>query len=204
MKRLHRSDLFSWSVFNERLDIDFNAFLWVRPEGNVLIDPLPLSRVATLADRKVAQRAELGGVSWIVVTNSAHARASDALRARFAAKVAGPVAEKGAFPLACDRWLDEGETLVSGLRAFALEGSKTPGELALWLDPDTLIFGDLVRCHRAGTLSLLGPAQGVKDSGLARASLARLADLKAEALLLGDGFCVFRDGRRALTELLAQ
>ena len=42
MKRLHRSDLYGWSVFDEGLNIDFHSVLWVRPEGNVVIDPLPL------------------------------------------------------------------------------------------------------------------------------------------------------------------
>ena len=43
MKRLHRKDLFGWSRFHEPLDIDFNGLAWIRPEGNVLIDPVPMS-----------------------------------------------------------------------------------------------------------------------------------------------------------------
>jgi hypothetical protein len=42
LKKLHRTDLFGWSVFDEERNIDFNGTLWVRPQGNVLIDPLPL------------------------------------------------------------------------------------------------------------------------------------------------------------------
>ena len=43
MKQLHRPDLFNWSVFNEDRNIDFHGLCWVRPEGNVVIDPLPMS-----------------------------------------------------------------------------------------------------------------------------------------------------------------
>ena len=43
MKLLHRKDLHCWSRFDEERNVDFNSVLWVRSEGNVLIDPLPLS-----------------------------------------------------------------------------------------------------------------------------------------------------------------
>ena len=198
MKRLHRRDLFGWSSFNERLDIDFNGVLWVRPGDNVLVDPPPLSA----HDR--AHLEKLGGASWIVITTSAHLRGAEDIRSAFGAKVAGPLAEKDVLPFACDHWLTEGDSLGAGLRVYALAGSKTPGELALWLEPDTLILGDLVRSHRAGELSLLSPEQGLQDSRRARESVARLAELPATAVLVGDGFCVFRDGQRALKELLGR
>ena len=40
MKKLHRSDLYCCSVFDEERNIDFNGSLWVSPLGNVLIDPV--------------------------------------------------------------------------------------------------------------------------------------------------------------------
>ena len=43
MKSLHRPDLYTWSTFDEARDVDFHGLCWHRPEGNVLIDPLPLS-----------------------------------------------------------------------------------------------------------------------------------------------------------------
>ena len=57
MKTLHQSNLFAWSAFNEERNIDFNATLWKRDDGNVLIDPLPLSE----HDRKHLE--ELGGAA---------------------------------------------------------------------------------------------------------------------------------------------
>ena len=43
MKPLHRPDLFTWSRYQDTLHVDFNGFLWVRPAGNVLVDPPPSS-----------------------------------------------------------------------------------------------------------------------------------------------------------------
>ena len=197
MKRLHRKDLYGWSKFHEPLNIDFNSFVWVRPEGNVVIDPLPLSAhdLSHLTE-------ELGGAAIIVVTNSMHLRGALGLKTATGAQLLGPIAEKET--LVCDRYLSDGELVVPGLVVRALDGSKTPGELALVLEETTLISGDLIRAHRADTLMLLGPAQGVPDKTAAVASLRRLRELhpRIEAILVGDGWSMFRDGHRRLGELL--
>jgi hypothetical protein len=197
MKRLHRADLYSWSVFDEARDVDFNGVAWVRPEGNVLIDPVPMSP----HDR--AHLAGLGGAAWIVVTNSDHVRAAAELAKDLGASVAGPRAEKDHFPIACDRWLGDGEQLVPGLVAYELEGSKTPGELALALNRTTLIFGDLVRAHRAGSLMLL-PPEKLKDAARARLSVRRVVERHAGAdtVLVGDGFSAYGNAWLLLHELL--
>ncbi len=201
MKQLHRPDLFGWSSFDTTRNLDFNGVLWVRDgsdgggRANVAIDPMPLSA----HDR--AHLEALGGLAWVVVTNSDHARAAEALAGDFGAQIAGPAAEASSFPVAVDRWLSDGDELVPGLRALALEGSKTPGELALLIE-NTLVTGDLVRGHVGGALNLL-PAAKLSDAEAAVRSLARLADLDAvEAVLVGDGWPVFRDGHARLTELL--
>ncbi|MFT4975791.1 MAG: glyoxylase-like metal-dependent hydrolase (beta-lactamase superfamily II), partial [Myxococcota bacterium] len=161
MKRLHRDDLYCWSDFDEARNIDFNSVLWVRDGGNVVVDPMPLGW------HDLQHLAELGGAAWIVVTNSDHTRAARALAAHTGAKIAGPAAERGTLDLDCDRWLEDGDTLVEGFVAMALEGSKTPGELALVIDGSTLITGDLVRAHRAGALMML-PEAKLTDPDAAR------------------------------------
>lgn len=197
MKSLHRPDLFGWATYDTARDIDFNAVLWTRPDGNVLIDPLPMS------DHDRAHLGYLGGAAWIVITNSDHTRDAAALAAALGAKLAGPAAERDSFPLPCDRWLADGDELVPGLRALALDGSKTPGELALLLEERTLITGDLVRAHRAGSLMIL-PDTKLKDTAAAVQSVRRLAALPdVQAVLVGDGWPVFRDGGMLLRELAA-
>jgi glyoxylase-like metal-dependent hydrolase (beta-lactamase superfamily II) len=196
MKRLHRNDLWQWSAFQTHLNIDFNSLLWVRPEGNVVFDPLPLS------DHDAKHLLELGGVKTIIVTNSRHVRAANEIAHGYTADVMGPVGEADTFPLPCARMLGEGDEPFPGLRAFALGGSKTKGELAFLLDETTLICGDLVRSHRAGRLQLLKPEQGMSDAKQAAAEVARLAAIETiEAVLVGDGFCEFRDGAKRLAEL---
>jgi glyoxylase-like metal-dependent hydrolase (beta-lactamase superfamily II) len=197
MKRMHRPDLFCWSVFDESRNLDFHSLLWVRPGGNVAIDPLPLS----LHDRKHVD--ELGGVGLVVVTNSDHTRNAEWLARTYDARLAGPRAERDDFPLHCDLWLADGDEPTPGLRALALEGSKTPGELALVLDGTTLVTGDLVRVHEGGRLATL-PGAKLRDAAAAARSVKRLAALPGiDAVLVGDGWPIFRGAGDALRELAA-
>ncbi len=195
MKSLHRADLYTWSTFDSERNVDFNAVVWVRPAGNIVVDPLQMS------EHDAKHLASLGGARLIVITNSDHVRAAQALREATGAEVAGPAAERESFPIPCDRWLADGEEVVPGLRALALDGSKTPGEIALVLEETTLITGDLVRAHRAGKLMMLPDAK-LADPEAARRSVARLAALeRIEAVLCGDGWSVFAGGHAMLRAL---
>ena len=81
-------------------------------------------------------------------------------------------------------------------------GSKTLGELALVLEGTTLVTGDLIRAHEGGRLCLLPDAK-LTDSDAARSSVRRLAALPGiEAVLVGDGWPVFRHGAETLRELV--
>jgi Metallo-beta-lactamase superfamily len=196
MKSLHRHDLYGWSCFDKERNVDFNSIAWIRPEGNILIDPLPLS------PHDHAHLNSLGGASWIVVTNSDHVRASKEMSQVFGAQVAAPIAEKENFPIKCIRWLSDKEELVPSLQVIELQGSKTPGELALLLDQTTLIVGDLVRAHKAGSLMIL-PDSKLANRQQAIASVQRLAAMSdIEAVLVGDGWSIFRDGALALKVLI--
>lgn len=195
MKQLHRKDLFGWSVFDTEKNLDFHSVLWVRNGGNILIDPLPLSE----HDHSHLQR--LGGVSLIVITNSDHCRDAEHIASETGAVLCGPAAEEDTFPLSCHRWLYDNEEIVPGLIAYELEGSKTPGELALVLEHTTLITGDLIRCHIGGELCML-PANKLMDVDEAIQSVKRLADLPGiKAVLTGDGWPLFNHGGEALHRL---
>lgn len=196
MKRLHRPDLFTWSAYQEQHRIDFNSFLWVREGGNVLVDPLPLGR----DDAK--HLAELGGAAFILLTNSSHVRGAREIAAATGARLLAPCAEREAFPVPCERWLAEGEEPFPGLRVHELEGSKTPGELALVLGT-TALFGDLVRAHAADALMFL-PEAKLRDARRAVESVRRVRALHpgVQHVLVGDGWCAFRHGGELLDELL--
>lgn len=195
MKQLHRKDLFGWSEFNPERNLDFNSVLWVRPEGNVIIDPLPLTA------HDLNHLRQLGGVKVIVITNSDHCRDAYHIGKVTDAKIYGPAGEKGSFPFGCDQWVEDTAEIVPGLIAYQLQGSKTAGELALVLEKDTLITGDLIRCHVAGTLCML-PESKLQDVAQAKQSVRRLAALPGlKTVLVGDGWPVFNQGQEALREL---
>lgn len=198
MKQLHRPDLFGWSEFNPDRNIDFHSILWVRDGGNVVIDPLPM------IDHDRGHLDALGGAGVIVVTNSDHLRDSTALRAHTGARLLGPLGEKHKFPADCDWWVSDLEEIVPGLRAVAMEGSKTPGELALILEHSTLITGDLIRAHEGGRLRLLPDAK-LSDKVRAMESIQRLVEMGPyETVLPGDGWPVFRDGQALLEAMLEE
>lgn len=194
MKALHLRDFFGWSSFDEARNLDFNSVAWIRAGGNILFDPLPL----TPHDEQ--HLASLGGASLIVVTNAEHLRGAPSIAARFGATIIGPSAERDRG-LPYDGFVSDGEIIVPGLRVFTMDGSKTPGELALLIEDTTLITGDLIRAHQAGYLTLLPDARLV-DRTRAVASVRRLASLPGiEAVLVGDGWPIFRHGGEALREL---
>lgn len=195
MKQLHRKDLFGWSEFNPDRNIDFHSVLWVREGGNVMIDPLPLS------EHDHGHLQSLGGVEYIIITNSDHCRGAEQIAGDMGAKVIGPAEEESTFPLACDRWLYDLDEVVPGLIAYRLDGSKTPGELALLLEKDTLITGDLIRCHVGGELCMLPDAKLI-DYHKAVQSVKRIAALPGiKAVLNGDGWPLFNHGGEALHRL---
>lgn len=197
MKSLHRPDMYAWSSFDKEKNVDFNSWLWIRPEGNIAIDPLPLS------SHDFDHLSSLGGAAWIVVTNSDHLRATKSLAHVIGAKIAAPAAEKETFPISCHRWLCDKEELVPGLQVFEMQGSKTPGELALLLENTTLITGDLIRAHQAGSLMILPDAK-LQNRAKAVASVHRLAEISdIDAVLVGDGWPIFRGGGSLLKELAA-
>ena len=195
MKQLHRKDLFGWSEFNPERNLDFHSVLWVREEGNVLIDPLPLSA----HDQNHLR--QLGGAKIIVVTNSDHCRDAFHIAKVTGAVIYGPACEQDGFPLECQHWLHDNEVVVPGLIAYQMDGSKTQGELALVLEHTTLIAGDLIRSHVAGELCLL-PEAKLSDVIQAKQSVKRMAAMPGiKTVLVGDGWHLFNNGGDVLKDL---
>ncbi len=197
MKSLHKPNIFCWSQFNEDRNIDFHSYFWLRDEGNVVFDPLPLIQ----HDQRHMN--SLGNVSIIIISNSDHIRDAENLAEKTGAQIWGPVEEKETFPVNCSRWLGESKGLLDGLDVYCLSGSKTAGELAFVIEGDTLITGDLIRAHRGGELCML-PEAKLKDPREAIDSVRRLASIPGiNAVLPGDGWPVFRNGAQLLAELVA-
>ena len=143
----------------------------------------------------------LGGAAHLIITNSDHVRDSERILLFTGAKCWGPFAEKKKFPFNCDDWLKDGDKPVNNLEVICMEGSKTPGELAILIDETTLVTGDIIRANEGGKLSML-PEEKLQDRERALNSIKRLAAIKSiEAVIPGDGWPVFKNGHDALMEL---
>ena len=197
MKRLMFEGLYSWSVFDEEKQFDFNGHLWVRPEGNVLIDPVPMQA----GDR--AQLDALGGAALIVLTNRDHDREAVGFKEQTGAQLVAHEADAPLFDFPIDRTVGDGEEIVPDLRVLHLEHGKSPGEMALiWRGGQVAFIGDFVWGAPAGTVSLGAPPK-VADHAQALLQLRKLLAIpKLDALLLGDGHSIYTGAREALLALL--
>lgn len=196
MKKLHRHDMWCWSQFDKKRNLDFHSYLWVRTEGNVVFDPLPLT------EHDQNHLDSLGGVKYVLLTNSDHIRGTQNLVLEYQASVAGPEGERDTFPIDCDRWLSGDDMPLPGLQCIEMEGSKTVGELAFLVEETTLITGDLIRSERAGRLDLL-PTDMLVDPEKARDSIKNLLEFsRIDSVLVGDGWPVFNDGLKQIRNLI--
>lgn len=196
MKRLIFDDIYSWSVFSEMRQIDFNGHLWTRPEGNVLIDPVPM------IDSDLNQFDELGGASLIVLTNSDHEREAEFFRKRTGAHIVIHEADADALEVAADRQITDGEEIVSGLQAIHLRFGKSPGEIALYFpEKRAVLSGDLVVGEPIGSLTLLADEK-LENPSSAALELRKILALSFDAILVGDGHSILQDARQRLTECL--
>jgi len=198
MKTLHRNNFYCWSEFDSDRNIDFHSYVWVRDEGLVVFDPMPIS------SHDKAHLDALGTVTHIIITNADHVRNARILSEHTGAEIWAPEAEKALIDLPCSRWISERDVLIDGLQAYGLSGSKTRGEMAFLIEGDTLVTGDLLRAHSGGALCILPDAK-LEDRPQAITSIKRLASIGSlSAILPGDGWPVFRDGQRVLEELVSR
>lgn len=71
------------------------------------------------------------------------------------------------------------------------------------IEDETLITGDLIRAHCGGKLCIL-PDVKLQDVNKAKESVRRIATIPGiKAVLPGDGWPVFINGEKALSELTA-
>jgi len=198
MKRL-LDDVYSWSVFDEARQLDFNGWYLRVEDTALLVDPPPLS--AEEAD----ELERLCAPQVIAITNANHVRAARAARDRFGARVMVPEDDEGRVDVDPDGTYADGDKFLGGeLRAIQLHDQKTPGETALyWAERRLLLVGDALIGKPAGSISLL-PSEKYADVAKARAGLARLGELDVRSLLVGDGASLLEEGGEVLRAFLAR
>jgi uncharacterized cupin superfamily protein len=174
-----------WSVWQPDRSLYFNAFFLQRPEGNIVVDPLPASEtdLAFMRDR--------GGVRWVVLTHPEREPAARELATAFGATVATGAGTAQVLHGPIERLLKDGEELASGIRIIEIESSRKPGEIALSLpELRAAIVGDGLRGEPAGAVCM-PPDDLLSDPGRTALSLRRIWALTLDVLLVGQGACIF-------------
>ncbi|HTV72268.1 MAG TPA: cupin domain-containing protein [Candidatus Acidoferrales bacterium] len=173
-----------WSVWQPDRNLFFNSYFIETPQGNLAIDPLPLSETDA---QEIAAR---GGIRWVVITNRDHERDSANVRERFGASVAAATPDSAELRVPVERTLGDRDLLATA-RILALDGLKTAGEFALWFgDRRTIVVGDALWGDPAGSVRLM-PDEKLADPAAAALSLRRLRARNPLHLLVGDGTPIF-------------
>lgn len=191
-------DVFSWNQYSERLKYNLNGFYWRAGEDAVVVDPPELTEAAR------EHLKHHGEPTLIVVTNRTHWRGTTELRERTGAVVAMSAIDASSVEGDVERILAPDEELPGGWRVLDMAG-KTLGEMGFHREAGdgSLLLGDSLIGDPAGQLRLL-PAEKIDDRDLLLASLARLAPLKYDVLLLGDGAPIRRHADRRVREFLRE
>lgn len=186
-----------WSEWNEPRKLFFNGHALRVGEALVVVDPVAVS------DELYAALASVGPVSLVIVTNRDHQRAAGALRDRAKCPLLVPALDAAQIELAHDGTFSDGDAVAGELRAVTVRDAKSPGETALhWPARGILLLGDAALGKPAGALTML-PDEKLADVAKARAGVARLAELGADVVLVGDGTDILAGGSAALAALNA-
>lgn len=187
---------FTWSVWQPERNVYFNSHFFKHEAGNVVVDPLAAS------DAEIAQMDSLGGVSLIIITNRDHERKSRDLAARFKAKIAASVGDAPLLSGPVEVVLKAGDEPFEGATVIALEGLKSPGEIALAMPKHrAALVGDALWGDPAGAIRML-PDDKLIDAPRAVLSLRQLWALRLETLLVGDGQSITAGADRILGDFL--
>jgi len=182
-----------WSFFSEEKQLDFNGLLLTMNDHRILVDPPPLDTEARMAVLKGPP------LDYIVLTNRDHVRETEACQREFQAKVYVPADDAAQMDISPDKTYEDGELLPGGLWVIHLEGMKSPGESALFLErgKGILIVGDALIGKPPNHLSLLA-AEKLPDVGKAKEGLRRLLKYNFDMVLVGDGASILAEGKEAV------
>ncbi len=184
-------DIWTWKRWQSDRSMDFNSW-FCKSDVNVVFDPLEPD------PDDLRQIEEMGGVDWVVVTNRDHERSTKLFVERFEAKVAAGDGDADQLSVRVTQRLGDDE-LFHGWRVIALDGFKSPGEIALYSSArGTVILGDSLLGDPAGSLRFM-PDGKLEDPERAVLSMRRVRGaVRLDNILVGDGAPVYGNGRAAL------
>ena len=185
-------DVWTWKRWQPDRAMDFNSWFCKGTGLNVVVDPLEPD-----AD-DLRQIEEMGGVDWVVVTNRDHERATKLFVERFEAKVAAGDGDADQLNVGVTQRLGDDE-LFHSWRVIALDGFKSPGEIALYSSTRrTVILGDSLWGDPAGSLRFM-PDDKLEDPQRALLSMRRVRGVvRLEHILVGDGAPIYGSARAAI------
>ena len=172
--------VYTWFRYSATLGYDLNGHVLVGDEGLLLVDPPELSY------DEVDEVESLGDPQLVVITNRTHWRDTSAHLERWPLQVVAHEVEGPRLPRV-DRLVVDGERLPDGWDVLFVPG-KTVGEIALY-SPDeggTILVGDTVIGEPPGSVGLV-PEAKIEDKDQLMHSLRKIASLRFERLLVGDG-----------------
>ncbi|MBV9333173.1 MAG: cupin domain-containing protein [Candidatus Eremiobacteraeota bacterium] len=179
---LQISNAYAYSVTRPHQAIAENSHLFVAERGNVLVDPLPFD------DATLAQIAELGGVSTVVVLTGDRSSHAQAIAARFGAAVV-------------DR-AEHYDGIGAGLTAIRLRDQHRAHEFALHLtESQAVVAGETLAGAPAGALSMAADGK-YTDVCKAALGLRRILRVNPERLLVSRGQSVYAGAYQQLYTLL--
>jgi glyoxylase-like metal-dependent hydrolase (beta-lactamase superfamily II) len=193
-------NIWMWSIFSQEKGFYFNGYAVPTNQGLVIIDP------PSANDEVYEKLTNLGWPALIVITNRDHERESQAFRTRFNIPVAAPAADASLLEHTPDRTFQDGDLLAGELWAIHLLHQKSPGESALYMASQRVLFlGDALIGNPPGMLNML-PDEKYADLAKAREGLQRLAkfDQPVNAILPGDGEPVLQEASAILSAFFLQ
>lgn len=189
--------MWQWSWFSEEKQLDFNGLFLMVGEHKILVDPPPLTAEAGTFIRRN------GPVDYIIVTNRDHAREAATCQTEFKCQLYVPDADAAQMGVKATKTFKDGELLPGGIWVIQLNGQKSPGESALFIQQGrgVLIVGDALIGKPAGEVCML-PAEKYTDVMKAKEGLQRLLKYQFESLLVGDGVSILAGAKQPVEQLL--
>lgn len=194
LQRTSLDGIWMWSRWQPERALNFNSF-YLQGEESVVVDPLAIE------EEDLAVLRSLGGAQWVVITNRDHERRSRGVAEALGARVAASALDAPLLSGPVDRELHDGEP-IGRARVVALEGLKSPGEVALHVpDAQAVIVGDSLLGDPPGAVRML-PDEKLRDPARAALSLRSVWALQPRNLLVGDGACIFGNAADAIAACL--
>ena len=196
-------NIFSWNIYSEEKNLDFNGYFLVHNNESIIIDPPELTNDEEKELLSLINFNPSSPLNAILLTNIHHERASNLLKDTFSIPVWVNKFDKNNLEMSTDNTFIGGEKLFCGIESIQLEAQKSPGETAFYIrDLKVMILGDALIGKFPGQVSML-PSEKYKDIKKAKENLKLLMNYEFKTLLLGDGIPILKNAKEAVSDFLS-